>query len=42
MMKNPDKRIAKEIEYMILFLRCNFKVFEDVEKSDLKVIMDRI
>ena len=42
MMKNPDKRIGKEIEFMILYLKINFDMFRDVDKQDIKLMSRRL
>jgi len=42
MMKAPDDRSAKEVEYICLWLRQNFEVFLDIEKQDVGVLMKRL
>jgi signal-transduction protein with cAMP-binding, CBS, and nucleotidyltransferase domain len=42
MLKTPDQRSKKEIEYICLYLRHHFEIFADIEKEDLKNIMKRL
>jgi ribosomal protein S18 acetylase RimI-like enzyme len=42
MMKGPDDRSEKEVEYICLWLRQNFEVFLDIEKQDVIVLMKRL
>lgn len=42
MLKTPEQRSKKEIEYICLYLRQHFEIFADIEKEDLKNIMKRL
>ena len=41
-LKNPDKRSKREIEFLVLYLKYQFPVFEEIEKPALQMFVQRL
>ena len=42
MLKDPEKRTAKETEFLILYLKHQYEVFHEIDKDAIKMFVTRL